>query len=88
VIAGSGIGLACSPPAMDISIKKILGWQRSAAGCTFFMEIEIGGTVQGTCRLILPTDAEVETMQKLLGDARADARRTRPGDEPPPSTDH
>jgi hypothetical protein len=74
---------------MDIIFRKMLGWQRSVAGCTLFLEVEIGGTIQGTCRLILPADADIETVQRVLGDALADPRPRhppprRPEEEQPP----
>jgi hypothetical protein len=68
---------------VDIIFRKILGWQRNATGCTLFLEVEIAGTIQGTCRLTLPADADLETVQRVLGDALADTRRGRTPDRRP-----
>jgi hypothetical protein len=54
---------------MEFVVRHIVGWQRDAQGCTVVLEVEVGGTVRETCRLVLPTDGDISALRRILDDA-------------------
>jgi hypothetical protein len=51
---------------MELVVRRIVSWQRDAQGCTVILEVEVGGTVRETCRLVLPTDGDMSELRKIL----------------------
>ena len=56
---------------MELVVRHILSWQRDAQGCTVVLEVEVGGTVRETCRLVLPTEGDIVALQNILDNALA-----------------
>jgi len=56
---------------MELVVRHIVSWQRDAQGCTVVLEVEVGGTVKETCRLVLPTDGDISKLRRILDDALA-----------------
>jgi hypothetical protein len=54
---------------MEFVVRRIVSWQREAQGCTVVLEVEVGGTVQETCRLVLPTNGDILALRRILDDA-------------------
>lgn len=57
---------------MELVVRQIVGWKRDARGCTVVLEVEVGGTIKETCRLVLPTDGDISALRRILADALSD----------------
>jgi len=58
-----------APPAMEVVVKKVLGYERDEqGGGAVLLEVEIGGTVQELCRLVFPTEAGIAALRKFIAD--------------------
>jgi hypothetical protein len=58
---------------MELVVRRVVSWQREAQGCTVILEVEVGGTVRETCRLVLPSDGEILEMRRVLDNALSGA---------------
>jgi len=54
---------------MELVVRRVVSWQRDAQGCTVVLEVEVGGTVRETCRLVLPTDGDISALREILDNA-------------------
>jgi len=61
--------MAPAPLAMEVVVKKVLGYERDAkGGWAVLLEVEIGGTVQELCRLVFPSEAGIGAVRKFIAD--------------------
>ena len=58
-----------APHAMQVVVKKVLGYERDETGhWAVVLEVEIGGTVHERCRLVFPTEAGIAALRKFIED--------------------
>jgi hypothetical protein len=61
---------------MELVVKRIMASQRDVQGFAVILEVEVGGMVLETCRLVLPTDGDISALRRILDDALSGYPRT------------
>lgn len=51
---------------MELVVRRIGSWHRDAQGGTVVHEVDIGGAVRETCRLVLSTNAGIPAIERTL----------------------
>jgi hypothetical protein len=66
--------MAPAPPAMQMVVKKVLGYERDDKGdWAVLLDVEIGGIVQERCRFVFPTEAGIAALRKFIADVSTSA---------------